>query len=105
MTEWTRERIIKLLETNDVAVGRALSALLERQTSEEQRSEQTISSNGVGFSGAHAEPMTSMAKFFRSRGYLTPKQLAWLRGKTPKGSMRIGMYAKQLLEIAQEKAA
>jgi hypothetical protein len=96
--------IVTLLETRDAAVAKALIALNERQTATEQSAQSTINHNGVGFTPADAFMGTSMAKFFASRGYLTPKQLAYWRKPNAKGVQRICKYAGQLLEIANTKA-
>ena len=101
----TRNEIIELLRTNDKAVARALVVLTERQTADEQRSENTKYDNGRGFRPCHARMGTSMSKFFKVRGYLTPKQIAYWRVPQKDGKMRIEIYAGQLLDIAQRKAA
>lgn len=101
----TKSEIVKLLETNDKAVARALVCLNERQTSTEQLSESTIVRNGSGFRPCHARMGTSMATFYEKFNRLSPKQIAYWRMKDKSGSMRIGIYAGQLLEVAQEKAA
>lgn len=101
----TKETIVALLETNDRAIGRALVALLDRQTADEQATGQTRHHNGMGFTGADAEIGTSMARFFLSRGYLTPKQVAYWRKPRKDGKMKIAIYAGQLLEVAKERQA
>lgn len=101
----TKESIVKLLATNDQAVCRALVVLTARQTADEQTSEQTRYLNGQGYRPCHARMGASMSKFFEARGYLTPKQIAYWRVKDKTGSMRIGIYSSQLLEVAREKAA
>lgn len=100
----TKAEIIKLLETNDKAVGRALVVLTERQTLTEKSAEQTINRNGEGFTPADARMGTSMSKYFTRNGFLTPKQLAYWRKPNVRGVPRICKYASQLLEIAQAKA-
>ena len=100
-----KEQIVELLRTNDKAVARALVVLTARQTADEQASEQTRYLNGQGYRPCHARMGASMSKFFEARGFLTPKQIAYWRMKDKTGSMRIGIYAGQLLEAAQEKAA
>lgn len=100
----TQDQILKLLETNDKAVARALVVLYERQTASEQATDSTNCWNGQGFSHAHAFIGTRMAKFYLNRGFLTPKQIAYWRKTTPKGRMRIGMYWKQLQQAAEQKA-
>lgn len=105
MSTLTKESIVKLLETNDKAVARALVVLYNRQTEVEQSCDATMGDNGRGFSHAHAFIGCRMAKFYLQRGFLTPKQVAYWRKSTPKRGMRIGMYWKQLIEAANEKQA
>lgn len=86
------------------AVGKALVHLFNRQTEEEQLCETTNRNNGIGFTGAHGEIGTSMAKFYMSRGFLTPKQIDyWQRPVGKLNRPRILMYKKQLLEEAIKK--
>ena len=98
-------QIVELLRTNDKAVARALVVLNERQTSDEQASENTRYRNGRGFRPCHARMGTSMAKFFTKTGFLTTKQVAYWRRPDKNGGMRIQIYAAQLLEVATDKAA
>jgi hypothetical protein len=100
----TKAEIVALLARNDKAIGRALVVLNERQTQDEQRSQDTKYHNGIGFTGADARMGTSMAQFFAARGYLSPKQLAYWRKPNVRGVARIAKYAGQLLEIANQKA-
>ena len=101
----TKEKIVQLLQSDDRAVARALVVLTARQTQDEQASEQTRYLNGRGYRPCHARMGASMSKFFERNGYLSPKQIAYWRAKDKTGSMRIGIYAGQLLEEAQIKAA
>jgi hypothetical protein len=100
----TKDEIIQLLATNDKAVARALVVLNERQTQDEQASEETKYHNGRGFRPCHARMGTSMATFYNARGYLSPKQIAYWRRPMKGGKAKIAIYAGQLLEIAAEKA-
>jgi len=102
----TKEAIVKLLETDDKAVCRALVVLTRRQTDDEKASEQTRYHNGRGFRPCHAVMGTSMAKQIerKNRLELSPKQIAYWRARDKSGAMRIGIYAGQLLEEAAEKA-
>ena len=101
----TKAEIINLLRTNDRAIARALVVLADRQTADEQASESTRHDNGRGFRPCHARMGTSMAKFFRARGYLSAKQVAYWRAPMKTGQMRIEIYAGQLVDAAQIKAA
>lgn len=100
----TKESIIALLESNDIAVARALVALTGRQTYDEKAHETTKYLNGMGFRPNHAKKGTSMAKFYLGRGFFTKKQADWWRRRDKNGNMRIGIYAGQLLIVAEEKA-
>lgn len=102
---WTPADIKALLaepgEFGMHVVGRALVALLDRQTASEQNSQMTLEWNGVGFNAFDAEIMTSMAEFYRDKGYLTPKQHKFLTSGTEKRpAPRIAKYAGQLADIA-----
>lgn len=99
-----KAEIVELLKVNDRAVARAVFVLNERQTLDEQISEETKYQNGVGFTGADARMGTSMAQFYTRTGYLTAKQVAYWRKPNKNGVMRIAKYAGQLLEIAEAKA-
>lgn len=98
MTEWTKEKIIALLETNDKAVARALIRINNNQTDDEQIQETVKYQNGKGFRPCHAKMGVSMAKFVERTGYLTSKQIQYWRHRDVKGNMRIGIYANQLLK-------
>lgn len=104
MTEWNKEKIVELLRNNDVAVGRALVRLAERQTADEQVQKTTKYLNGEGFRPCHARMGVEMANFFQKRGYLTKKQADYWRVPDRKGNMRIGIYANQLLKVVDGAA-
>ncbi len=99
----TKESILKLLRNDDRAVVRALLVLTARQTQDEQTSETTRYLNGRGFRPCHARVGTSMAGFFKRRGYLTPNQIEYWRKHDKAGNMRIGIYWAQLPEEAKLK--
>ena len=106
MTEWNKEKIINLLETNDLAVGRALIVILANQTADEVQSMDTKHHNGKGFNAPHARMGTSMGLQAKARkGYLSEKQVAYWRARDRKGNMRIGIYWKQLLNVIEQKGA
>lgn len=105
VSAWTPEAIIDLLMKSDKAVGRALVALLDRQTSDEAASATTKHVNGRGFSAFDAPHMTAMAREFMREGVLKEHTLRYLRtparGKTP----RICAYARQLAEVAARRTS
>lgn len=103
MTVWTKEKIIDLLATNDVAVARALVRLNERQTFDEQQAHDTKHRNNKGFRPCHASVGTKMAQYYQKTGKFSPKQAAYWRVRDKNGNMRIGIYANQLLSCIGEK--
>ena len=72
---WTREEIEALVRTNDRAVERAMVAIWERQTADEQASQTTNHNNGRGFCGWAARSGTYYAGWVRSGRRLTGKHL------------------------------
>jgi hypothetical protein len=102
----SKAEILELLKHNDRALARALVVLNARQTADERVSRETKHVNSRGFNAAHAQRGTSMANFYLRTGFLTPKQMGWWRAPAAVGGqMRIGIYTRQLLEAAAEKAA
>jgi hypothetical protein len=99
----SKSEIIEMLRTNDRAVARALVVLNQRQTVSEQATESTRVRNGAGFRPCHARMGTSMANFLQSRGFLTPRQIAYWRQEMKDGRMRIEIYAGQLHQVAKAK--
>lgn len=82
---------------------KALVVLHNNQTVDEQYSEVTRVHNGKGFRPCDAHIGSNMAKFYLSRGFLTPKQIAYWRRENNKGDMKIQIYWRQLLEAAEQK--
>jgi len=75
---------------------KALLAIYQRQTIEERNSNSTIIHNDVGFSGCDAEILSSFAKQWLSKWFLSPKQAAILAHKMPK-------YWKQIYDISDKE--
>ena len=92
-TDWKKEEIRAMLETNTTALCRGLVAIFDKQTEDEKVDGRTSHDNGIGFNGVDAEILTSYAMQYRERGFLTPKQLTITRKKMLK-------YAGQLTKIA-----
>lgn len=89
---WTVDSIRELISKNDAAVIRGMLRIFEYQTLTEQVAETTIENNSVGFSGAHAEIMSSFAKNYQKFGHLSIKQMIVAR----KIMLR---YSGQLIKI------
>jgi hypothetical protein len=95
---WSKEDIQDLLRTNDRAVVRALLFLYSQQTKDEQEVEATQHSNGRGFNGMDANFLSSLAKQYQQRKFLSRKQIGFVRQKLMK-------YWRQLAERAEEVEA
>lgn len=90
---WTREAIETLINTNPLAVERAMVAIWKRQTADERVSDTTRHSNGIGFSGWTARSGSYYAKWVEGGRHLTGKHLDKAR--------RIALHhAGQLTRIA-----
>lgn len=89
----------EMLATNANWAKAGCARIFEYQTADEQRSEETRLWNGVGFSGADANILSSFAKKINAGTfYGSDRQMEILFRKMPK-------YAKQLDAIAQAKLA
>lgn len=104
--ELTRENVLTAIETNSKSCENALLGMYARQTTDEQRARATGHDNGIGFNGTDAGFLSSLAEQVTARRTagrpagtcLSEKQITWARKLLKK-------YGRQLLEIAQEKAA
>lgn len=104
---WTKDRIAHLLNTNDLAVERAIVALYDRQTQDEKRDSDTKHDNRRGFRANHAPTMSYFARIIlkgwktpngKRRVHLNPVKLAKARNVALQ-------YHRQLAEIANAKEA
>ena len=91
---WTPEAIAALLDRNDLAVERAVIAIFNRQTSDEQEADSTKHSNGRGFSAFHAGLGSYYARWILSDRHLSGPHLVRAR-------KMMHHYTGQLSEIAQ----
>lgn len=104
----TRDTLAQMLRNEkrayvEAVVGRALVALLQRQTREEQATNDTRVWNSVGFSGADAKSGTLTAKSYLKRKALEDWQIQKWTKPAKNGYPRLCKYAEQLNQIAQEK--
>ena len=91
--KWTKDEIRKNLETDDRWLYRGILAIYAKQTEDEQASNSTEHSNGMGFNGMDADFMSSVAQQVQHLGWLSPKQREIARKKMLK-------YSGQLARIA-----
>jgi len=85
----------QMLRTNAGWACRAVLRLYERQTADEQQSENTRHWNAVGFNGTDAGILSSFAKQLMKGWTLSDKQMAIVYKKVPK-------YARQITEIIEQ---
>lgn len=83
----------KMLSTSTKWAVAGMVKIYEYQTADEQNTEETHESNGVGFSHCDANILTSFSKQVGRGWNLSPKQMALVFKKMPK-------YARQLIEHA-----
>jgi hypothetical protein len=76
---WTRTEIEALINSNDRAVERAMVAIWERQTADEQATQDTRHHTGRGFAAWSARSGTYFAEWVRSGRRLTGKHLVKAR--------------------------
>lgn len=77
---------------SDAAKIKALLWMYAFQTDSEKASKQNKEFNGVGFRGIDSKLLTSFAKQFIEKGFLSPKQLDIVRRK-------MYFYVKQLVKL------
>ena len=97
--KFKKDRIALLkdkLGTNPQWAIKGCVRIHEYQTAEEQQMQATVEHNGVGFTGADGDILSSFAEQIHAGRVLSAKQMAILFKKMPK-------YAKQLDGIAQQK--
>ena len=80
-----------LIANRDDAVCRVLVLMYELQTACEQNAQSTSEANGQGFSAAHAEFGSILAKVIKTKGVLTERQMHF-------GRRIAGHYARQVVE-------
>jgi hypothetical protein len=95
MKEWKVEEIKTLLQTNDTMVCRSLVQLYNQQDDYEKAIGETTERNGVGFNGVDSPYMSSCAKFYMEKGFLSPRQMGFVRNKIMK-------YSKQITKLANQ---
>lgn len=94
--ELTKEYIAHMVKTNRGWARRAVLALYNLQTPDEQSVNSTFIENGKGFNSYDAYTLSEIAKVFLARGLPTSTEWRILHNRLPK-------YAGQLLKIARSK--
>ena len=97
MAYTTKDSLVKALKeqlaTRDNQAIKGLLTIYSYQTSEEQDNGYTKEYNGVGFSGFDSEILSSFAEQYKTKGWLSPKQMMFVKKYMPK-------YATQLIRLS-----
>jgi hypothetical protein len=89
---WDRDAVIHLINTSKPALAKALWAIYQRQTTDEQRDQTTRVANGRGFNSRDAQFLSDVARKLPLYDFnLTDRQMAKVRPMMRK-------YWRQLLE-------
>jgi hypothetical protein len=95
---WTTDAVKALLDTNPLAVERAMVVLFARQTEDERVTSLTRHDNSRGFSAAHASKGSYYARWVSSGRHLTGHHLDRARSMAKH-------YTRQLLEEIEARSA
>jgi hypothetical protein len=90
---WEKKTILHKITTDNRWLERGVLAIYAKQTIEEQRKDITIEHNNIGFNGADATFLSSIAQQLQKGRVLTDKQIFVTRKMMCK-------YAGQLTNIA-----
>lgn len=90
-----KEFVKRKLSTDPVWAQKALLRIFEFQTLDEQKSRNTKYHNGVGFTGADGEFLSSLAVQLQKKRYLSNKQMVHVFKKMPK-------YWAQIVKISDK---
>lgn len=104
----TRDAILDKLAQDDKMVVRSLMVLFDRQTEDEQQTEETSHRNGMGFNGRDAGLLSSFAKQVQDWTATPPSQRRYRSPLSPRqmdiARQRLRKYVGQLIEVAISKA-
>jgi len=84
------------LKQNEKWALNAMLKIYEYQTADEQAKGCTCKYNGVGFSGAHSEIMSSLSEQYLRKGWMSPKQMKIVM-KT------MYHYTRQIIQVSNQE--
>lgn len=94
--DYTKENIQEKMTTDIRWTERAVLVLFDRQTEDEQKIEDTVHNNGVGFNGVDGKYLTWVGNYLMRGNHLSGHHVEKVRKKLPK-------YWKQIKNIIEEK--
>jgi len=86
------KELFDIIDNDDSFCIGALLALYSFQTEDERANQNTLHSNNMGFNGIDARTLSNIAEWYKKTGFLSIKQLAFVRRSLKK-------YHRQLLAI------
>ena len=94
------------LSSNRAWALRALIRIYDFQTSEERETGSTYYVNNVGFSSVDSEFLTSLAKQWKEKSYLSEKQMTYVYKRIPKYWNQIWSISDQdkIINIIESKS-
>jgi len=81
------------ISRSDIWAKKALLKIYANQTDDEQNRGETVEDNGIGFTGADAEILSSFSRQLTTKGWLSPKQMSIVMKKMPK-------YHRQIIQLS-----
>lgn len=87
---------------NDIYMYQALMTIYKYQTEDEQECYSTYQQNGIGFNAVDADILTSFAKFFEVKGYLTDKQKEIAKKKLLKYAGQIAGLEMESVKVKEQ---
>lgn len=85
------DKLREQISSKDSTAIHTLLFIFERQSEDEQKHESVRWRNGIGFKIQDAKTGCNLAKWFKSKGFFTPKQIALVKSMVRK-------YAGQVVE-------
>lgn len=95
--------VVRIAKNPIHVIGRALLAIFNNQTPDEQDHHATVLLNGIGFTAFDAELGTRCAKHYRDKKTLEPWMVKVWMEPDAKGYPKIAKYHRQLNDIAVSK--
>lgn len=92
----TKKKVIGLIKqkivNDDTFALKALMAVYNRQTPQEQGYCSTLWDNDVGFNAAHARDLSKIARHYQRYGKITPRMMVIVKSKLPHYAKQLSIY-------------
>jgi len=95
----TMDEIKTLISKDDSWTVGALMTIYQKQEADEQIAGSTVHQNSVGFNGFDAPILSDMARWYISKGFLSEKQIAYIRRTIPKYIQQLMAFGVRPMDI------